>query len=232
MVAGGHRSGATSRRSSTIRLRQWGPDCATPPSWPASTWSSRRCSRRWRATPSRGSRSGARLCFFIILSTLMVPSAVTFIPSYVVVNGLGGVGHALGHCRSGSVQRLRHLPFPPVLPGLPGRDRGGRPARWARLLRHLSGVDPAEFARDHDGARHPQLHLLPGTPSSGRWSSSGDPGRLDRPGGAVDLPDRPDDQPARALHGRGSWRRARWSSIFLFMQRYIVQGVKLSGIKG
>ena len=42
--------------------------------------------------PARG-RSAA---FFVILSTLMVPSAVTFVPSYVVVSRLGGVNTLWG----------------------------------------------------------------------------------------------------------------------------------------
>src|ERR671917_2484569 len=42
--------------------------------------------------PARGSS----LVFFLILSTLMVPSAVTFIPSYVVVANLGGVNTLWG----------------------------------------------------------------------------------------------------------------------------------------
>ncbi|MEA2514580.1 MAG: multiple sugar transport system permease protein [Thermomicrobiales bacterium] len=42
--------------------------------------------------PSRGSN----LAFFVILSTLMVPSAVTFVPSYVVVSYLGGVNTLWG----------------------------------------------------------------------------------------------------------------------------------------
>ncbi len=42
--------------------------------------------------PVRG-RSAA---FFVVLSTLMVPSAVTFVPSYVVVSRLGGVNTLWG----------------------------------------------------------------------------------------------------------------------------------------
>jgi multiple sugar transport system permease protein len=39
---------------------------------------------------------GRSLVFFLILSTLMIPSAVTFIPSYVVVEQLGGVNTLWG----------------------------------------------------------------------------------------------------------------------------------------
>lgn len=39
---------------------------------------------------------GKNAAFFVILSTLMVPSAVTFVPSYVVVSQLGGVNTLWG----------------------------------------------------------------------------------------------------------------------------------------
>jgi multiple sugar transport system permease protein len=39
---------------------------------------------------------GRSMAFFVVLSTLMVPSAVTFVPSYVVVAELGGVNTLWG----------------------------------------------------------------------------------------------------------------------------------------
>ena len=42
--------------------------------------------------PARGSN----VAFFVILSTLMVPTAVTFIPGFLVINKLGGIGELWG----------------------------------------------------------------------------------------------------------------------------------------
>lgn len=42
--------------------------------------------------PARGSKAA----FFVVLSTLMVPSAVTFVPTFVVVSKLGGVNTLWG----------------------------------------------------------------------------------------------------------------------------------------
>ena len=139
--------------------------------------------------------------------------------------------HALGHRRARALQRLRHLPLPPVLPRLPGRDRRGGPARRARLLRHLPAADPAQLDRDHDGARHPQLHLqLERLPLAAGHRPLPDDLRRSRSSSPPSSPPR-----------RSTCRCSSWAPpsaplplviVFLVMQRYIVQGVRLSGIKG
>ena len=54
-----------------------------------------------------------------VLVTLMIPPAVTFIPSFIIVSQLRWVRHAAGDHRAGAVQRLHDVPVPAVLPNFP-----------------------------------------------------------------------------------------------------------------
>ena len=146
--------------SSTIRRRRWRRGCATRRSSPASTWSSRPSSPRWPATRWPGFPVGASsLVFAIILSTLMVPSAVTFIPSYVVVSDLGGVDTLWGIVVPGLFNafatflfRQFYLDFPVEIEEAGRLDGLGYFGIYRRLILPNS-------LGDHDGARHPLLHL-------------------------------------------------------------------------
>ena len=138
--------------------------------------------------------------------------------------------HAVGDHRARALQCLRGLPLPPVLPRLPGRDRRSGPARRAKPRRDLLAAGAAELGRRPGGARHPQLHQqLERVPLAAGNRSA--PLLLDIQivlstyitAQTINLPYMFMGAVVGALP---------LVIVFLVMQRYIVEGVRLSGIKG
>ena len=95
-------------------------------------------SARWPATAlARIPYQHANKIFYAVLVTLMVPTAVTFVPSFVLVSSLGWVSSLCRSHRSGAVQRFHLLPVPAVLPGVPQGAGGGGAGGRTRLLGHV-----------------------------------------------------------------------------------------------
>jgi multiple sugar transport system permease protein len=177
--------------------------------------------------PARGSK----LAFFAILSTLMVPSAVTFIPSYVVVSQLGGVNTLWGIVVPGLFNafatflfRQFYLDFPAEIEEAARLDGLGYIGIYrAMILPNSLGIMmalgilsfiyswnaflwPLVIAR---GARDTQtVQLVLSTFLTAQ---------------TINLP---------MLFMGAVVGAAPLVIVFLVMQRYIVQGVKMSGIKG
>jgi len=172
---------------------------------------------------------GKGLCFSVILSTLMVPSAVTFIPSYVVINGLGGVGTLWGIVVPGLFNafatflfRQFYLDFPVEIEEAGRLDGLGYFGIYrAMILPNSLGIMMAlgiiSFIYSWNAFLWPlvvsrqevwTVQLVLSTFLTAQ---------------TINLP---------ALFMGAAVGITPLVIIFLFMQRYIVQGVKLSGIKG
>ena len=177
--------------------------------------------------PARGSN----VAFFVILSTLMVPSAVTFIPSYVVVSELGGVNTLWGIVVPGLFNafatflfRQFYLDFPVEIEEAGRLDGLGYIGLYrAMILPNSLGVMmalgiisfiyswnaflwPLVIARGDPDAFTVQIVLSTFLTAQ-----------------TINLP---------ALFMGAAIGALPLVLVFLFMQRFIVQGVKLSGIKG
>ena len=172
---------------------------------------------------------GKSICFAVILSTLMVPSAVTFIPSYVVLNGLDGVGTLWGIVVPGLFNafatflfRQFYLDFPVEIEEAGRLDGLGYIGIYRGLILPNSlGIMMAlgiiSFIYSWNAFLWPlvvsrqevwTVQLVLSTFLTAQ---------------TINLP---------ALFMGAAVGIAPLVIIFLFMQRYIVQGVKLSGIKG
>ena len=92
-----------------------------------------------RLRPGPDPVPASRYVFYAMLATLMIPAAVTFVPSFVVVSSLGWLSDFRGLVIPGLFSAFSVVPVPAVLPGLPARTRGSRPGRRARLRRGVSG---------------------------------------------------------------------------------------------
>ena len=173
---------------------------------------------------------GSSLVFFLILSTLMVPSAVTFIPSYVVVANLGGVNTLWGIIVPGLFNafavflfRQFYLDFPVEIEEagrLDGLSHAG--IYWRLVLPNSIGVLAAlgilSFINSWNAFLWPLV--IGQNPSS--WTiqivlSTYITAQT------INLPYMFMGAVVGALP---------LVIIFLVMQRYIVEGVRLSGIKG
>jgi len=173
---------------------------------------------------------GSSLVFFLILSTLMVPSAVTFIPSYVVVANLGGVNTLWGIIVPGLFNafavflfRQFYLDFPVEIEEagrLDGLSHAG--IYWRLVLPNSIGVLAAlgilSFINSWNAFLWPLV--IGQNPSS--WTiqivlSTYITAQT------INLPYMFMGAVVGALP---------LVIVFLVMQRYIVEGVKLSGIKG
>ena len=173
---------------------------------------------------------GGSLVFFVILSTLMVPSAVTFIPSYVVVANLGGVNTLWGIIVPGLFNafavflfRQFYLDFPVEIEEagrLDGLSHAG--IYWRLVLPNSIGVLAAlgilSFINSWNAFLWPLV--IGQNPSS--WTiqivlSTYITAQT------INLPYMFMGAVVGALP---------LVIVFLVMQRYIVQGVRLSGIKG
>jgi multiple sugar transport system permease protein len=173
---------------------------------------------------------GRSLVFFLILSTLMVPSAVTFIPSYVVVAKLGGVNTLWGIIVPGLFNafavflfRQFYLDFPIEIEEA-GRVDGLSHAGvyWRLVLPNSLGILAAlgilSFISSWNAflwplvvGQHPSSWTVQIVLSTYLTAQT------------INLP---------YLFMGAVVGALPLVVVFLVMQRYIVQGVRLSGIKG
>jgi multiple sugar transport system permease protein len=177
--------------------------------------------------PARGSN----VAFFMILSTLMVPSAVTFIPLYLVVNELGGIGTLWGVIIPGLFNafatflfRQFYLDFPAEIEEAARLDGLGYFGVYrAMILPNSLGIMMALGILSFISSWNAFL-----------WPLVATRGSLDAYTVQVVLSTYLTAQTINlpALFAGAVIAAAPLIVIFLFMQRYIVQGVKLSGIKG
>ena len=89
----------------------------------------------------------SNVVLYATVATLLIPAAVTFVPSFVLVSTLGWVSSLRGLIVPGLFQALRDVPVPPVLPRLPAGAGGRRPHRRVGLLGHLLAGGGPELAR-------------------------------------------------------------------------------------
>ena len=114
----------------------------------------------------------ANKVFYAVTATLMIPAAVTFVPSFVLVSTPGLDLHAARSDHPGPVQafatflfRQYFLGFPKELEEAARIDGLGY---WGTFWRIVVPNSLRLLRRD----RHDHLHRLAGTPSCGRWSSA------------------------------------------------------------
>ena len=187
-----------------------------------------RLAGRLRAGPHPVPRTPNQV-FYGILGTLMIPAAVTFVPSFVLVSSLGWVSTLRGLIVPGAVQafaaflfRQYFLGFPQELEDAARVDGLGY---WRHVLADRRAQLPGGLRRGRRDHVHRRLERLP--------VAAGDrPGRvvLDGPGRAVHV-HRPR---SRWTCTNCSWRRpcrsCRWCVVFVVLQRYLVAGVERTGI--
>ena len=176
--------------------------------------------------PARGSN----LVFGLLLSTLMIPGAATFVPTYAIVAELGGVGTLWGIIVPGLFSvfstflfRQFYLEFPVELEEAARLDGAGYVRiYWNILMPNAVGIMMALGALSFVGSWNGFLWpLVVGqTPDSytvqvvlSKYLTAQ----------VINLP---------LLFTSALVAVAPLVIVFLVMQRYIVQGVRLSGIKG
>lgn len=173
---------------------------------------------------------GRDIVFFLILLTLMIPSAVTFVPTYVVVSKLGGINTLWGIVVPGLFSafatflfRQFYLDFPTEIEEagrLDGNSYFG--VYWRLLLPNSMGIMAAlgvlSFISSWNAflwpvivGQSPSTRTVQVVLSSYLTAQTIDLTRLF----------------AGAVIGA-----APLIVVFLLLQRYIVQGVRMSGIKG
>lgn len=173
---------------------------------------------------------GRTIFFFLILLTLMVPSAVTFVPTYVVVAKLGGVNTIWGIVVPGLFSafatflfRQFYLEFPSEIEEagrLDGNTYFG--VYFKLLLPNSVGIMAALGVLSFIGSWNAFLWPViigqsPGTRTVQVVLSSFLTAQT------INLP---------ALFAGAAVGAAPLVVVFLLLQRYIVQGIRLSGIKG
>ncbi len=173
---------------------------------------------------------GSSVVFFVILSTLMVPSAVTFIPSYVVVANLGGVNTLWGIVVPGLFNafavflfRQFYLDFPVEIEEAGRLDGLGHAGiYWRLVLPNSIGILTAlgilSFINSWNAFLWPLV--IGQNPSS--WTIQIVLSTY-LTAQTINLPYMFMGAVVGALP---------LVIVFLIMQRYIVEGVRLSGIKG
>ena len=173
---------------------------------------------------------GKGFVFSIILSTLMVPSAVTFIPSYIVVSRLGGVDTLWGIVVPGLFNafatflfRQFYLDFPVEIEEAGRLDGLGYFGIYRGLilpnsLGIMMALGVLSFIYSWNAflwplvmGRYPSTATVQIVLSTFLTAQT------------INLP---------MLFMAAAVGAAPLVFIFLFMQRFIIQGVKLSGIKG
>ena len=90
---------------------------------------------------------GRNVIFIVLMSTMMLPTTVTLVPTYIVFNHLGWLNTfkpLILPAFFGS--RILHLLVPAVLPGHPQGARGGGQDRWRGLSADLVDDLPPTFA--------------------------------------------------------------------------------------
>jgi multiple sugar transport system permease protein len=173
---------------------------------------------------------GKNLVFFLILSTLMIPSAVTFIPSYVVVEQLGGVNTLWGIVVPGLFNafacflfRQFYLDFPVEIEEAGRLDGLGYFGIYRGLvlpnsLGIMAALGILSFIYSWNAFLWP---LIIGQKPS-YWTA--------QIAISTFLTAQTINQPM--LFMGAAVASAPLVIVFLIMQRYIVQGVRMSGIKG
>lgn len=176
--------------------------------------------------PTRGNN----IAFFAVLSTLMVPSAVTFVPSYVVVSKLGGVNTLWGIVVPGLFNafatflfRQFYLDFPNEIEEAGRLDGLGYFGIYKDLLLPNSlgimvSLGTLSFIYSWNAFLWPLV--IAQTPSA--WTVQIVLSTF-LTAQTINLP---------MLFMGAAVGAAPLVIVFLVMQRYIVQGVRMTGIKG
>ncbi len=174
---------------------------------------------------------GSNVIFFLILLTLMIPSAVTFIPPFLVVNALGGIPTLWGIVIPGLFSafgtflfRQFYLDFPTEIEEagrLDGNSFFG--VYWKLMLPNSMGIMAALGVLSFIGSWNAFLWpLIAGSSSaSTRTVQVVLSGFLTAQ--TINLP---------ALFAGAVVGALPLVIVFLLLQRLIVQGVRMSGIKG
>lgn len=173
---------------------------------------------------------GRNIFFSIILLTLMVPGAVTFVPTYVVVAELGGINTLWGIVVPGLFNafatflfRQFYLEFPTELEEAGRLDGNGYFGVYFKLLLPNSlGIMAALGVLSFIGSWNSFLWpVIIGQSQDTRTVQVVLSTFLTAQ--TINLP---------ALFAGAAVGAAPLVVVFLLMQRYIVQGVRMSGIKG
>lgn len=173
---------------------------------------------------------GKGIFFATILLTLMVPSAVTFVPTYVVVANLGGVNTLWGIVVPGLFSafatflfRQFYLEFPSEIEEaarLDGNSYFG--VYWRMVLPNSIGIMAALGVLSFIGSWNAFLWpVIIGQSNDSQTVQVVLSSFLTAQ--TINLP---------ALFAGAAVGAAPLVIVFLLMQRYIVQGVRMSGIKG
>ena len=173
---------------------------------------------------------GRDAVFFVILSTLMVPSAVTFVPSYVVVAHLGMVNTIWGIVVPGLFNafatflfRQFYLDFPVEIEEAGRLDGLGYfGIYWRLLLPNSLGILMALGVISFINSWNAFLWPLVVGRSPSSWTVQVVLSTF-LTAQTINLP---------MLFMGAAVGALPLVIVFLVMQRYIVEGVKLSGIKG
>lgn len=173
---------------------------------------------------------GRSAVFFVILSTLMVPSAVTFVPSYVVVANLGMVNTVWGIVIPGLFSafavflfRQFYLDFPVEIEEAGRLDGLGYfGIFWRLLLPNSTGILIALGVLSFINSWNAFLWPLVVGRSPGSWTVQVVLSTF-LTAQTINLP---------MLFMGAAIGALPLVLVFLIMQRYIVEGVRLSGIKG
>jgi multiple sugar transport system permease protein len=120
--------------------------------------------------------------FYLITATLLIPAAVTFVPSFVLVSTLGWISTLRGLIIPGLFQALATFLFRQFFLGFP-KEIEERPSSTGSATGGPSGGSSCRTptASPPRSGRSPSS--APGTPSSGHWSSAASrrPGRFRSP---------------------------------------------------
>ena len=173
---------------------------------------------------------GKGIFFAIILLTLMVPAAVTFVPTYVVVAKLGGVNTLWGIVVPGLFSafatflfRQFYLEFPSEIEEaarLDGNSYFG--VYWRMVLPNSLGIMAALGVLSFIGSWNAFLWpVIIGQSNDSQTVQVVLSSFLTAQ--TINLP---------ALFAGAAVGAAPLVIVFLLLQRYIVQGVRMSGIKG
>jgi multiple sugar transport system permease protein len=173
---------------------------------------------------------GRSVVFFVILSTLMVPSAVTFVPSYVVVANLGMVNTVWGIVIPGLFSafavflfRQFYLDFPVEIEEAGRLDGLGYfGIFWRLLLPNSTGILIALGVLSFINSWNAFLWPLVVGRSPSSWTVQVVLSTF-LTAQTINLP---------MLFMGAAIGALPLVLVFLIMQRYIVEGVRLSGIKG
>jgi len=173
---------------------------------------------------------GRELVFFLILSTLMVPAAVTFVPTYVVIAELGGVNTLWGIVVPGLFNafatflfRQFYLDFPVEIEEAGRLDGLGYfGIYWSLLLPNSKGIMVALGVLSFIYSWNAFLWPLVIGKDVSSWTVQVVISTF-LTAQTINLP---------MLFAAAAVGAAPLVIVFLVMQRSIVEGVKLSGIKG